>query len=532
MANSSPSIIARSEFARSPWPMAMAALTVLLLAIGGLFANTAVTMVGIWYRSETFAHAFLVPPISAWLIWRLRHKLQSTQPFAAPWVLVPMALVSAVWLVGELAVVNALTQFALVALLVLGVLLVLGTAVARVITFPLAYLFFAVPVGEFLLPVLMEGTADFTVAALTWTGVPVYREGLQFVIPSGNWSVVEACSGVRYLIASLVVGTLFAYLNYRSPTRRWIFAGVSIAVPIVANWLRAYMIVMLGHLSNNRIAVGVDHLIYGWIFFGVVIMLLFKIGSRWAEADAQGLDDERPTSLARPINQPRTWLVAMAGIAVAALGPASAALLSAHNKQPLPAWELIAAPGWVAVATSEAGLPEWEPIVLNPASSQRRVFRKDGGMVVVDLAQYRDQNAGSKLVSSENQLARSVGSGWNLQLLPDATVGLAEAPLVLRAARLQEVPTIVRTGRPQITVWTTYWVDGRWTSSDHLAKLWTAWSQLRGRGDDGASVVISVSGLEPVAANELLARFARENLPAIGAQLHRSVQAPRTELRE
>ena len=65
---------------------------------------------------------------------------------------------------------------------------------------------FAVPVGEFLLPVFMEWTADFTVLALRLSGIPVYREGLQFVIPSGNWSVVEACSGIRYLIASLMVG--------------------------------------------------------------------------------------------------------------------------------------------------------------------------------------------------------------------------------------------------------------------------------------------------------------------------------------
>ena len=124
------------------------------------------------------------------------------------------------------------------------------------------------PFGEFLLPVLMEYTANFTVTALRLSGIPVYREGLQFVIPSGSWSVVEACSGVRYLIASFMIGTLFAYLNYRSTRRRLVFMGVSIVVPILANWLRAYMIVMLGHLSGNTIAVGVDHLIYGWLFFG------------------------------------------------------------------------------------------------------------------------------------------------------------------------------------------------------------------------------------------------------------------------
>ena len=127
--------------------------------------------------------------------------------------LLPMVLAGFVWLLGDLAAVNAVTFLALVSLLVFAVPALLGTRVALAILFPLAYLFFAVPIGEFALPQMMEWTAEFTIVALRLTGIPVYREGLSFVIPSGNWSVVEACSGVRYLIASVVVGTLYAYLT-------------------------------------------------------------------------------------------------------------------------------------------------------------------------------------------------------------------------------------------------------------------------------------------------------------------------------
>src|SRR5262249_32061829 len=159
--------------------------------------------------------------------------------------------------------------------------------------FPLAFLFFAVPIGEFLLPQLMEWTAGFTIAALKLSGIPVFREGQQIAIPSGTWSVVEACSGVRYLIASIVAGALYAYLIYRSPARRLVFIGVSIVVPIVANWVRAYLIVMIGHLSGNVLAAGVDHLIYGWMFFGVVMLIMFWIGSRWREHDTSPLTYSR-----------------------------------------------------------------------------------------------------------------------------------------------------------------------------------------------------------------------------------------------
>ena len=193
--------------------------------------------------------------------------------------------------------------------MILAVPAVLGLEVALAILFPLLFLYFSVPFGEFMLPTLMQWTADFVVMALQLTGVPVYREGLQFVIPSGRWSVVEECSGVRYLIASFMVGTLFAYLNYRSWKRRLAFMLVALAVPLVANWLRAYIIVMLGHLSGNKIATGVDHIIYGWVFFGIVIMIMFLIGARWSEPDeapagAAGRADRAgapPTGLQAPL---------------------------------------------------------------------------------------------------------------------------------------------------------------------------------------------------------------------------------------
>src|SRR5205814_10510601 len=136
---------------------------------------------------------------------------------------------------------------------------------------------------------------------LRWSGVPVYREANHFIIPSGAWSVVEACSGIRYIIASVMVGTIYAAIAYRSTRRRVAFLAASVLVPILANWLRAYMIVMLAHLSSNKIAVGVDHLIYGWIFFGLVMVLLFWVGSFWREDDApEGIGLDPSAALATP----------------------------------------------------------------------------------------------------------------------------------------------------------------------------------------------------------------------------------------
>ena len=514
---SSQALLQRAGLSTS-WRHALPALVVVLLGIVLLYRGTATAMVGIWWRSETFAHAFIVPPISLWLIWRQRELLAAMTPRPQPWVLLPMVLMALFWLAGDLVVVNAATQLALVALLVLAVPLVLGTRVAGAIAFPLVFLFFAVPIGEFLLPVLMEGTADFTVAALTLSGIPVYREGLQFVIPSGNWSVVEACSGVRYLIASLMVGTLFAYLNYSSTWRRVVFIGISIVVPILANWLRAYMIVMLGHLSDNKLAVGVDHLIYGWVFFGVVIMLMFMIGARWSEpeATAKELVAALPPLDGAALASTARWVfIAAAGVATVAMSLLAKGWLdrdaqaAAAPKLTLPA---SLGPDWVG---SDSTITDWVPRFEQPAAQAQRSYASASGTVGVHIAYYRAQTYESKLVNSENTLVPSEDKVWNRTSARAPEIDVEGHALRMLASRLQGSPNLTQSSQAQLLVWQTYWSDGALTTSDYRAKLAMAVSRLRGRGDDGASIVLYVKSDDDQRGSELLARFTREQMPAL-----------------
>ena len=184
------------------------------------YRDTLMAMVDIWERSDTFAHGYVIAPISAWLIWRRRHFIRGV-PIASSLLGIVIGLgAGAAWLLGELASVDAVSQFAFVGMLVGLVWAVMGTAVVRTYAFPLGFLFFMVPFGEFMFPTMMAWTANFIIWAVRASGVPVYAEGYNLVIPSGRWQVVEGCSAVRYLLASIVVGSLYAYLNYRSTQKR------------------------------------------------------------------------------------------------------------------------------------------------------------------------------------------------------------------------------------------------------------------------------------------------------------------------
>lgn len=476
--------------------------------------ETTFSIVSIWERSETFAHGFAVIPIFAYLVWRRCEDLALTPIAPCPAALAGLAIAGLAWVIGELGSILGLSHFALVSMIPLAIWAVLGTTLVRKLAFPLAFLFFAVPFGEFLVPTLIDWTADFTIAALQASGIPVYREGQHFQIPTGSWSVVEACSGIRYLIASLMAGTLYAYLTYRSPRRRLIFMGFAILVPIVANWLRAYMIVMLGHLSGNRIAVGVDHIIYGWIFFGVVIGVLFFIGSRWRE-------DESPVPVARSVGSPGVgsitvdarWIgtVLAALVLIAVWKPVHGALTSAGSGGAPQLAQVNEANGWRDTAQKTA---RWRPHFVGPTAERSQGFEKGSLWVGLYLGYYRDQVQGAELVGSQNQLVVSNDSRWKKVAAGEQEIQLGGSPIRVRTAE------IVGPG-VRLRAWQWYWINGRLTSSDYAAKAYTVLDRLLGRGDHAAVVVVYAPMRDPrdTAATDALSAFVADMAPGIAQRL-------------
>ena len=465
-------------------------LTVALLVVGvlAMYWKTTLSMIVIWERSETFVHGFVVLPIFFYLLWRERSALSVIEPKPCFAALFGIVAAGAVWMAGELVSAASVSQFAMIAMVPLAVWAVLGTRIVMALGIPLAFLFFAVPFGEFLIPTLIDRTADFTVAALRASGVPVYREGNFFSIPSGNWSVVEACSGLRYLIASLMVGCLYAYLSYRSLLRRSAFIVASIIVPVVANWMRAYLIVMLGHLSGNRLATGVDHLIYGWVFFGLVMLLLFWIGGRWRE-DEVVIQTARPPSggnsggQALAIGQPRgkIWVSAVAALVLAAIWqPLQAKLDVSGNALPVRIAAIVGTKGWVAVPEE---VSDWRPDISGARAEYRQTFAKAGRRVGLHIAFYRGQTQDSKAITSSNELVHTSNISWRLASAGTAQAETGSAPLGVRTG-------VVANGRVRLALWQWYWIDGRFTSNDYAAKLYQALSVLQGHGDSAAWVVV------------------------------------------
>ncbi|HEX5125319.1 MAG TPA: exosortase A [Rhodocyclaceae bacterium] len=478
-----------ASFASRTWfvPLVTVAVVAFILA---WYHDTATSIVSIWYRSETFAHGFVVLPISLWLLWRERSRLLMQGFRPARLALLALIASGAMWLVGEAASVEVVAQFGLVGMMLTAVWSMWGHRAAWAAFFPLTFILFGVPFGEFMVPWLMQHTADFTISALRFSGIPVYREGLNFVIPTGNWSVVEACSGIRYLIASVMVGALFSYLNYRSAKRRLMFLLASIIVPLIANWLRAYMIVMLGYLSGNRLAVGVDHLIYGWVFFGIVIFALFWVGSLWRE------DDLSADPAALPINWGHVSTAAILRIAIVVIvcaaiwKPALTWLLDVPAPQNVTLNAPAAQGGWVQVATPAA--QGWTPLYSGYVNDMTQSYRKGDAIVTLWIGYYAGQHQGSELVQWDNRVVSTTDKVWQ-------TVDEHADTLAVGGSSQKALYSELN-GPLRVSVWHWLWLggsnessdDGTTTISDDAAKLALVADRLTHRADDSAAIFLIV----------------------------------------
>jgi exosortase A len=484
-----------------------------LCALLGVYLPTAAAMAEIWWRSQTFAHGFLILPVCLWLVWRQRDRLAAVRCRPSPPMLLVLAALGATWMLAAVANVQVLQQYMLVSMLAVTVAAVLGWRYAAAIAFPLAYLLLAVPFGEVFIPPLIEFTTRFTVGALQMVGIPVFQENNYLALPSGNWSVVEACSGLRYLIASVALGTLYAYLTYRSPVRRVAFMVVAVVLPVLANGVRAFTIVLVGHLSNMTLAVGIDHLIYGWLFFGLVSVLMFWTGARWREA-ALPLPAGSPAVTA-PSSTPAAFAaMALAAVLVAAVWPPLAGIaLQAAPPDRAPEARLSLLPPPPPWRTADMAPNDWHVLHRGQPQRWQANYIHGASKVSLQLTWYRHQSKGEELLARVWNALPLDGPQWKELASEPRTVRVGSHSFTVEQ-------TIVQAGAVKLLVWRWYRQAGVDTDSPLLLKLLLARSKLLG-GADGAAEISLTAGYDeqPAQAAAAMHNLLTAMLPAINQGL-------------
>jgi exosortase A len=450
----------------------------LILVTALLYRQSYMSMVEAWLNSETYSHGFVIPLIAIFFAWQRRAR--AAMVHAKVWWpgLALITGISIIWTISALVNVRVIEQFAAVAVIPAIIVTLYGPALTRVFTLPLAYLFFAVPFGQGLVPIFMEWTADFTVGALQIFGIPVLREGLHFSTANGNFNIVEACSGVRYLLASIATGTAFAFLAYGGWKKRALFILAAIVTPIIANGIRAFAIVLIAHYSNMQLAVGIDHFIYGWFFFGIIMLLLFWFGGRFADHDARETFVSDSPGVRRE-NGEDVWKTVAAGIVLLLLvgfGPVlSESRHQDSNNRPIyfPVGTALGE-GWQGPIAAESA---WD-LAFQGATRNGAVAYSNGDVVLeLRMAVYDIQTQGAELVNFRNRLA---DSDWRARTI-DVTKATPKSGFDYSAAAINR-------GMTNYILLHWYQYGAEMTTNSYYAK----WLELRSLIEPVPAMVVAV----------------------------------------
>ena len=489
---------------RDNWLRTIQILFVSIVFLFLFYYQTVSSIAEKWWTSDTYAHGMMIIPFSLYMIWMHRRHLAPLQPRLSWWGMALLLPTVLIWLLGAVVDVLVIQQLALLGMIWALVLTVLGWATVRHMLFPLAFIIFVVPLGEGLIPILMDITAVFTVKALQLTGIPVFWEGMYFAIPSGNFEVAKACSGARYLFASIALGCLFAYINFYSFKKRALFILVSILLPIVANGVRAYGIVLIAHYSNLKYAVGVDHLIYGWLFFGLIMFLLFYIGSKWHENDPM-----LQTINAAPVNKDTIFraTIPILFLLVASTGPI--AMLWMHSKYTPSNETVLKVPQGHEQWRQVKSIPvqPWDIYFKGASHEVKTAYTNKSHLVQLYIGYYATESQGKEVISQSNRFHKI--TQWT-------EVKRSEVKVVLphKIVRLHE--KVLRSGEQERILWYGYDLDGFVTPNIYVGKLVQAWQRLIGNDRGGAAIILMADVmLDRKVTIDKLQNFANTMFPSI-----------------
>ncbi len=280
----------RTDVRVLPWQLAIGVLGGASILVFAIYWHAGSTMVELWRTRSTYNHGFLILPISAWLIWEMRSRLDGEAPVFSWLGVGGIFFFSGGWLLARYLDILEGEHFAIAGLIQSVFLGAFGLSIFRRLVFPMTYLWLMVPTGTFLYPLLQSLAAGLSVLILKGLGISVFQDGIFIQVPTGYYEVAEGCSGLNFIFSALALAPLYAYLMYTSWKKRVLAVTIMLAVAVTANAMRIAIIIALAEFTNKQIDIVDDHLLFGWGFFAVILALMGWIGSFFADPTE---DEER-----------------------------------------------------------------------------------------------------------------------------------------------------------------------------------------------------------------------------------------------
>jgi len=384
--------------ARVEWQgwAAPAVLVGILSGAGALYWPSTASLWVEWFEtpSSAYRHGPLLLVIATWLAIR---AIRAARAPIAPdgrliWVLL-LAGASFAWLIAVRAGIQVGHQALLPLLIWLGIRVVLGPRIAWLVVVPIGLLYSAVPVWHAAVPALQSMTVAVVSTCLHIVAIPAYVVGDYVHIRSGVFHVEDGCAGLHYFVVAVTLAALYGELRADRWRVRAYLVAMAVAVALISNWLRVFIIIVAGYLTDMQsYLVRVDHAAFGWVLFGVA-MFIFLLLARFLPLSKPPAPDSAAEGAAPTALIARATLIT---VLAAALGPgwslfAPVRAASGPNVTLPPS-----VAGWLGPQTPCHG--RWQPEYPTADRRERGEFSRDGQAVCVYVASYLSQFQGKELV--------------------------------------------------------------------------------------------------------------------------------------
>lgn len=238
------------------------------------------------FRWETsggdFSHGWLIPFISAAIIWWKRAELADAKKTQSELGLAAFVLALFLHYIGAKAQQPRLSVMALIVLIWSIPFYLYGWRVARILSFPAAFLIFCIPLNfldSLTFPLRIMVTI-ITSGILNGLGIEVARSGSMITAVNGsfNFNIDDPCSGLRSLIALTAITAVYSYVTMRTFIRKWLLFAASIPIAVIGNICRILTIGLVAQSFGQKVATGLYHDYSGYIFFPVAMSLMLVAG--------------------------------------------------------------------------------------------------------------------------------------------------------------------------------------------------------------------------------------------------------------
>jgi len=460
--------------------------------------------------NDDYSYGLLIPLVSAYIIYLKWPQLKKVQLRPSWWGMLVLAGGLGLAIIGELAADLYIPRLSFVISLG-GILLLLGGwSFLRLLLFPLLLLILMIPLPELVtnkltlpLQLVSSRLATFFLQIL---GIPVHRQGNIIDLGVRQMQVVDACSGLRYILALLALGVIFCYFYQRRPWKIIILLLILIPATIVANALR-----VAGMGLYPALLEGFWHLFSGWLIFVFCFLILAMVNyllNLWRPPSAKEMPVEAaavPAEGHEATAPAGLWLKAAiaAGVMIMFIPVAQRAASAPPYplKQGLENFPMTIGPWQGRHVYID---PEMVAATKSSAHLNAEYIHPGEGTVGLWIAYYETQKKAGAFVHSPKGCF--IASGWEIQ----------ETRVIEIAPHKPVNWMIANYGDEQLLVYYWFLQRGRWLASETQNKLYMAYDGMLRRRTDGALVrlITPIRGNLP-AAHQRLTSFAQALIPEL-----------------